>query len=161
ALRCAIWTVLIPAPSAFWRKSRLPLSSTMQMVTCASRFLASVSAAPTMVLSAARLRYLRVGSSAALASSTQVRAARVKLIMRELITTLCESRSDRAGRHAGAGRASQSHAAGESENRGGDRRQAVHGILDRPGNEQDVPGAHPDGIGQERDARLSHADRHS
>jgi len=42
---CANWIVLSPAPSAFWRKSKLPLSSTMQIVTWTFRFCASASAA--------------------------------------------------------------------------------------------------------------------
>src|SRR5271168_4903903 len=57
--------VLSEAASAFCRKRRLPLSSTMQMVTSTLRFLASVSAAATMVLMAARLMYFLDGRSAA------------------------------------------------------------------------------------------------
>src|SRR6476620_5997958 len=56
--------VLSEAASAFSRKSRLPLSSTIQMVTSTFCFLASASAAATMVLIAARFRYFRVGRSA-------------------------------------------------------------------------------------------------
>src|SRR5258707_10058210 len=56
--------VLSDAPSAFCRKSRLPLSSTIQIVTSTFCFLASASAAATMVLIAARFKYFRVGRSA-------------------------------------------------------------------------------------------------
>src|SRR5271157_4828789 len=65
AFFCANWMVFSEAPSAFCRNSRFPLSSMMQMVTCTLRFAASLSAAATMVLMAARFRYFRVGSSAA------------------------------------------------------------------------------------------------
>src|ERR1039458_4173360 len=57
--------VFNPAPSAFCRKSRLPLSSTMQIVTCTLRFWASDSAAATMVLMAAMFRVFLEGRSAA------------------------------------------------------------------------------------------------
>src|SRR5882762_8182022 len=57
--------VLREAASAFWRKRRLPLSSTMQIVTSTLRFLASASAAATMVLMAARLMNFLDGRSAA------------------------------------------------------------------------------------------------
>src|SRR5258708_7828799 len=53
------------AASAFWKNSRLPLSSTMQMVTSTCRFWASTSAAATIVLMAAKFRYFLVGRSAA------------------------------------------------------------------------------------------------
>src|SRR5882672_7080331 len=56
--------VLMDAASAFSRKSRLPLSSTIQIVTSTFCFLASASAAATMVLIAARFKYFRVGRSA-------------------------------------------------------------------------------------------------
>src|SRR6476620_10131582 len=56
--------VLSVAASAFSRKSRLPLSSTIQMVTSTFCFLASASAAATIVLIAARFRYFRAGRSA-------------------------------------------------------------------------------------------------
>src|ERR1035437_3227005 len=57
--------VFNPAPSAFCRKSRLPLSSTMQIVTCTLRFWASDSAAATMVLMSAMFRVFLEGRSAA------------------------------------------------------------------------------------------------
>src|SRR5258706_1708194 len=57
--------VLRPAESPFCRNSRLPLSSTMQIVTCTFRFSASASAAVTIVLTAARLRNFLLGRSAA------------------------------------------------------------------------------------------------
>src|SRR5713226_8015823 len=57
--------VLRGALSAFSRKSRLPLSSTMQIVTSTCWRCASASAAATMVLMAARFRYFLLGSSAA------------------------------------------------------------------------------------------------
>src|SRR5882762_2125524 len=64
--------VLWDALSAFSRNSRLPLSSTMQTVTSTCRFWASASAAATIVLMAARFRYLLLGSSAtAIPTSTQ------------------------------------------------------------------------------------------
>src|SRR5260370_35773012 len=53
------------AASAFWKNSRLPLSSTMQMVTSTCRFWASASAAATIVLMADRFKYFLVGRSAA------------------------------------------------------------------------------------------------
>ena len=62
--------VLNEAASAFSRKSRLPLSSTMQIVTSTFCFLASASAAATMVLIAARFRYFLVGRSADDAAAT-------------------------------------------------------------------------------------------
>src|ERR1700722_11929422 len=55
--------VLSGAPSAFCRNSRFPLSSTTQRVTSTPRFLASASAAATMVLIAARSRYFLLGRS--------------------------------------------------------------------------------------------------
>src|ERR1022692_749091 len=57
--------VFNPAPSAFCRKRRLPLSSTTQMVTWTLRFWASASAAATMVLMAARFKVFLAGRSAA------------------------------------------------------------------------------------------------
>src|SRR5947208_16933257 len=57
--------VLREAASAFWRKSRLPLSSTKQIVTSTWRFWASASAAATMVLMAVRFRYFLEGRSVA------------------------------------------------------------------------------------------------
>src|ERR1700694_5399854 len=67
--------VLREAPSAFWRKSRFALSSTIQIVTSTFCFLASASAAATMVLIAARFRYFRVGRSADDGAATEDAAA--------------------------------------------------------------------------------------
>src|ERR1035441_9542890 len=84
--------VFNPAPSAFCRKSRLPLSSTMQIVTCTVRFWASDSAAATMVLMAARFRVFLEGRSAAETMGIIVR----------LRITASEQASRRVGtRHAG------------------------------------------------------------
>src|SRR6266851_1905607 len=69
--------VLRGALSAFSRKSRLPLSSTMQMVTSTCWRCASASAAATMVLTAARFRYFLLGKSAADAIRTRQRRAAV------------------------------------------------------------------------------------
>src|SRR5882762_961012 len=63
--------VLREAVSAFCKKRRLPLSSTMQMVTSTLSFLASASAAATMVLMAARLMYFLLGRSAETAVATK------------------------------------------------------------------------------------------
>src|SRR6266851_3890716 len=68
--------VLRGALSAFSRKSRLPLSSTMQMVTSTCWRCASASAPATMVLIVARFRYFLLGRSAADAvRARQTRAA--------------------------------------------------------------------------------------
>src|SRR5262249_1998272 len=64
AFFCTHSIVLRGAPSAFCRKSKLPLSSTTQSVTSTCRFSASASAAATIVLIAARFRYFLLGSSA-------------------------------------------------------------------------------------------------
>src|SRR5580692_308305 len=56
--------VLNDAPSAFSRKRRFPLSSTIQMVTSTLSFFASASAAATNALIVARSRRFLVGSSA-------------------------------------------------------------------------------------------------
>jgi hypothetical protein len=45
----------------------------MQMVTCTLRFAASLSAAATIVLMAAKFRYFREGSSAADATNTALK----------------------------------------------------------------------------------------
>src|SRR5712692_9994922 len=73
--------VLRGALSAFSRKSRLPLSSTMQMVTSTCWRCASASAAATMVLMAARFRYFLLGRSAADAVRSRHRVATVSLNM--------------------------------------------------------------------------------
>ena len=56
---------------AFCRKSRLPLSSTMQIVTSTFSFLASASAAATIVLIAARFTDFLVGRSAEYAARAE------------------------------------------------------------------------------------------
>src|SRR5580693_6195775 len=56
--------VLNDAPSAFSRKRRFPLSSTIQMVTSTLSFFASASAAATNALIVPRSRRFLVGSSA-------------------------------------------------------------------------------------------------
>src|SRR5580658_3084747 len=66
ACRAFFWAnckVLSEAPSSFSRKSKLPLSSTMQMVTCTFISWAFASEAATMVLMAARFKYFRLGRS--------------------------------------------------------------------------------------------------
>src|SRR5712692_4554777 len=78
--------VLSPAPSAFWRKSRLPLSSTMQMVTCTFRLCASASAAAAIVLMAARFSHFLLGSSAAQARVTEVRS-RIRSVCMPIMVT--------------------------------------------------------------------------
>jgi hypothetical protein len=75
ALRRANSTVLRGAPSAFCRKRRLPLSSTMQRLTSTFRLWASASAAETMVLMAARLSCFLDGRSVAKVSATRARIA--------------------------------------------------------------------------------------
>src|SRR5258706_13920760 len=73
--------VLREALSAFCKKSRLPLSSTMQMVTSTLSFLASASAAATIVLMAARLMYFLVGKSAEYVVANKHNRANVRLNM--------------------------------------------------------------------------------
>src|SRR5882762_2683357 len=73
--------VLREAVSAFCKKSRLPLSSTMQMVTSTLSFLASASAAATIVLMAARLMYFLLGKSAEYVVATKHNTANVRLNM--------------------------------------------------------------------------------
>src|SRR5271154_506931 len=65
AFFCANCKVLSEAPSAFSRKSKLPLSSTMQIVTSTFSSLAFASEAATIVLMAARFRYFLLGRSLA------------------------------------------------------------------------------------------------
>src|SRR5882672_8543051 len=69
------------AVSAFCRKRRLPLSSTMQMVTSTLSFFASASAAATIVLMAARLMYFLLGKSAEYVVATRHNRANVRLNM--------------------------------------------------------------------------------
>src|SRR5882724_9306687 len=76
----------VPAPSAFWRKSRLPLSSTMHMVTCTFRLCASASAAAAIVLMAARFSHFLLGSSTAQARDTEVRSRASSVCMRIMVT---------------------------------------------------------------------------
>src|SRR4029077_855057 len=85
AFFCAHTMVLSEAPSAFWRKRRLPLSSTMQMVTSTFCFLASASAAATIVLMAARLMYFLDGRSAAKAVATKASVTKSSLIMGRML----------------------------------------------------------------------------
>src|SRR5450755_343612 len=66
--------VFNPAPSPFCRKSKLPLSSTMQIVTCTLRRWASDSAAVTMALIAARFKDFLTGRSAADRIGIRIRA---------------------------------------------------------------------------------------
>src|SRR6266496_5734500 len=79
--------VLRPAASAFCRKRRLPLSSTMQIVTCTFRFCASASAAAAMVLMAARFRYFLVGRSAADVNVIRVTSKATSLDMRNILAS--------------------------------------------------------------------------
>src|SRR5215469_967504 len=69
------------AASPFSRKSKFPLSSTMQMVTLTFCRCASASAAATMVLTAARFRYFLLGSSAADATTSRHISAMASLNM--------------------------------------------------------------------------------
>src|ERR1700758_3943473 len=57
--------VLKDAPSAFSKKSKFPVGSTMQIVTSTFSSLALASDAATIVLMAVRLRYFLLGRSAA------------------------------------------------------------------------------------------------
>src|SRR5882757_9559761 len=77
--------VLSDAPSAFSRKSKLPLSSTTQMVTCTFRFLASASAAATIVLMVARSRYFLLGRSVAGIAEKKLNMTKSSLNMGEML----------------------------------------------------------------------------
>src|SRR5882724_3024394 len=82
--------VLRDAVSAFCKKRRLPLSSTMQMVTSTLSFLASASAAATIVLMAARLTYFLLGKSAEYVVATKHNRANVRLNMYKMSPLLSQ-----------------------------------------------------------------------
>src|SRR5207245_10289300 len=86
AFFCAHSMVLSGAPSAFCKKSRLPLSSTIQSVTSTFSSLAFASAAATIVLIAARFRYLLLGRSADDASATKPNPTKNSLNMRRMLS---------------------------------------------------------------------------
>src|SRR6266478_2465771 len=86
AFFCANSMVLIGAASPFCRKSRFPLSSTMQIVTSTLRFFASASAAATMVLTAARSKYFFVGKSFEGIAPARLSNTKSKLNMRAMLS---------------------------------------------------------------------------
>ena len=86
AFFCAHSSVLMETPSPFWRKSRAPFSSTMQMVTDTFWRAASASAATTIFLMAARFKYFFEGRSAAISVPIRMNAISSDLNMRRMVS---------------------------------------------------------------------------